>query len=486
MSQQADARTQHVGLFLNPVAQRRVDFQAACGDQFGRLFVADSTEQAEHILSQEQVGLLVIDLERFDRGIDLSALGVLIKHRNRAPVMLLCPFAGAGWLPELMAFGPLDYVIGPVMDAELNQRLASHFESAQISQEADVPELRHLLAMGSRVQRAVVEVDDQGELAARVCAALCHWPGVAHAAMFELADNGELALAAQHSTAGLDLARILPPAEPLLQSPSRHAFPGLLAARTGEFAYLDAPEKSGRPELAIALREMGVEMAIGVPIVSRGPGAPLGAISLMFDRRHLLSADELSTLAELAQLAGFGLRMAEMSRDGEQLLARLTDLATTDALTGVANRRRGEALLEREIKRARRYKAPLALIAFDIDHFKDINDRYGHPCGDAALRIVGEATQASLRDSDLLARSGGDEFLVVAAHTYAIDGLKMAEKIRQSIAHTAFPGCDRLTISLAVAQLREEESADSLMLRVTAALARAKRAGRNCVELAMQ
>jgi diguanylate cyclase (GGDEF)-like protein len=483
MPQQADARTQHVGLFLNPIAQRRVDFQAACGDQFGRLFVADGTEQAEHILSQEHVDLLVIDLEHFDRGIDLAAIGALIKRRDSAPVMLVCPFATAGWLPELMAFGPLEYVIGPVMDAELNQRLAAQFLCAHISQ---APELRHLLAMRSRVQQAVVDVDDQGELAARLCAALCNWPGALHAAMFELAESGELALAAQHSPAGLDLARILPSAESLLQSPLRHAFPGLLAACTGEFAYFDAPEKSGHPEMAIALREMGVEMAIGVPILSRGPGAPLGAISLMFDRRHLLSQDELSTLADLAQLAGFGLRMAEMSRDGEQLLARLTELATTDALTGVANRRRGEELLEREIKRASRYKAPLALIAFDVDHFKDINDRYGHPCGDAALCIVGETTQASLRGSDLLARSGGDEFLVVAAHTDAIDGLKMAEKIRRAIAHTAFPGCDRLTISLAVAQLREEESADSLMVRVNAALARAKRAGRNCVELAMQ
>lgn len=486
MPQQADARIQQVGLFLNPVAQRRVDFQAACGDQFGRLFVADSTEQAEHILSQEHVNLLVIDLGCFERGIDLAALGTLIKHRNSAPVMLVCPFDTASWLTELAAFGPLDYVIGPVMKPELNQRVAAHFSSAQTGRDAGASELLHLLAMRSRMQRAVVDVDDQNELAERICTALCAWPGVVHAAMFSLSETSELALAAQHSSASIDLARLLPSADPLLQSPLRHAFPGLLAAGAGEVTYLDAPEKSGQPELAIALREMGVEMAIGVPILPRGPGAPLGAISLMFDRHHLLSPDELSTLAELAQLAGFGLRMAEMARDGEQLLARLTDLATTDALTGVPNRRRGEALLEQEIKRARRYKAPLALIAFDIDHFKDINDRYGHPCGDAALRIVGEATQAWLRGSDLLARSGGDEFQIVAAHTNAIDGLKMAEKIRHAISHTTFPGCDRLTISLAVAQLAEEESADSLMLRVSAALARAKRAGRNCVELAMQ
>ena len=469
MSQQADARNQQVGLFLNPVAQRRVDFQSACGHQFGRLFVAEDAAQAANILGQEPVDLLIIDLERFDRGIDAAALGALVTQRGGAPVMLVCPHDAAGWLSELMAFGPLDYVIGPVTDAELNRRLAAPPPAAEGA------DLSNLLALRSRFQQAVVDVDDQVELAGRACAALGAWPGVMHAAMFVRAESGQMELAAQHSPAHIDLPAPLP-----------RAFPGLLAAATGEFVCLDAPEKAGDAELELTLRNMGAAMIVGVPILARGPAAPLGSMSLMFDRAHSLSPEELATLADLAQLAGFGLCVAEMHRDGEQLLARLTDLATTDALTGVANRLRGEALLEQEIKRARRYKTPLALIAFDIDHFKAINDRYGHPCGDAALRIVGETTYGELRTSDLLARTGGDEFQIVATHTNAIDALKIAEKIRAAIAATAFPGCDRLTVSLAVAQVADDESADSLMLRVNAALARAKRAGRNCVELAMQ
>ncbi|MFC0131820.1 GGDEF domain-containing protein [Massilia eurypsychrophila] len=481
MSQQADAITQQVGLFLNPVAQRRVDFQASCGKQFGRLFLAEDAEQAAHILSQQQIDLLVIDLEHFDRSLDLETVGALVRQRNGAPVLLVCAFSTAGWLVELMASGPLDYVIGPVRADELNQRLASLASVAA----SGADELRRLLAMGSHVQQAVQGGDDQRALAVRICAALCAWPGVVHAAMFE-ASAGELALSAEHSPSGLDLERILASTDSLSQSSVRHVFPGLLAAFTGELALLDAPEKAGDPQLAQALLGIGAGMAIGVPILATGPGAPLGAISLLFARAHVFTSDELATLSDLAQLAAFGLRLDEMSRDAEQLVARLTGLATTDALTGVANRRRGEELLEQEVKRARRYRAPLALIAYDIDHFKDINDRYGHPCGDAALRIVGETTQAALRASDLLARSGGDQFQIVAAHTNAIDALKMAEKIRVAIAGTAFPGCDRLTISLAVAQLGDQESADSLMLRVSAALARAKRAGRNCVELAMR
>jgi len=83
-------------------------------------------------------------------------------------------------------------------------------------------------------------------------------------------------------------------------------------------------------------------------------------------------------------------------------------------------------------------------------------------------------------------RSGGEEFHIIAPHTSAIDGLKVAEKIRHAIELTPIPGCDHLTVSLGVAQLGDGESGDSLTQRADAAMARAKRAGRNCVELAMQ
>ena len=144
-----------------------------------------------------------------------------------------------------------------------------------------------------------------------------------------------------------------------------------------------------------------------------------------------------------------------------------------------------EVLLEKEVKRARRYALPLAMISFDIDRFKDINDRYGHPCGDMALRTVAAAVLAVLRSTDMLVRAGGEEFQIIAPHTSAIDGLTMAEKIRATVAATPIPGCDRLTISLGVAQLADQESGDGMTVRVNAAMARAKRAGRNCVELAM-
>ena len=485
MSQQGAARPRNVGLFLNPVPERRVQFQADSGDQFGHLFVAADADEAARILAQEHIDLLIIDLDRFDRGIDSAPLGELVRQRNGAPVLLLCAYGCGSWLTGLMRFGPLDYLVAPIGAEVVDLHIAAHFARNRPGRD-EAAELRGLIALRNGLLAAIAGIDDPTELARAVCAALVRWPGVIHAAMFETSERGELTMAAQESPLGIDLGRILDPTVALLDSPLRHVFPALIAACDGEFAWLDEPAKCGDPAVIKTLAEMNVEMVVGVPIAARGPGAPLGALSLMFDRSRHLSVDELDTLEALAREVALGLRLAEMSRDAEQLLARLTDLATTDALTGVSNRRRGEALLEQEIKRARRYATPLALITIDIDHFKAINDRYGHPVGDAALRVLAQAIRAELRSSDWLARSGGDEFQIVATHTNAIDGLKMAEKIRAAIGATIFPGFDRLSVSMAVAQAGADESADGLMVRAAAALARAKRAGRNCVELAMQ
>lgn len=483
LQQDQNARHQ-VGLFLNPVGQRRVEFQAVCGEQFGRLFLADGTEQASLLLAQQPVDLLVIDLECFDRSFDAEALGQLVAQRGAARTLVLCPFDNAGWLPELMAYGPLAYAVSPVLDEDLPQVVAAQFDAAAPEANGE-GQLLALLATGARLQEAVAEVDDLEKMADRLCAALGSLPGVVHASLFHMRDMGELQLEAQHSTIGLNLARVLNRTDRLLQSPLRHAFPGLLAACTGEMALLDAPAKCGEPELALALIDSRVDMVLGLPLPVSRTGAQRGAVCLMFERAYQFSSAEMSSFAGFAQLAGFGLRMAEISRENEQLMGRLSHMATTDALTGLVSRRHGEYLLELEVRRARRYKLPLALIVFDIDRFKAINDQYGHPVGDAAIRAVAEAAQAALRNSDVLVRSGGEEFQIIAPHTSAIDALKVAEKIRVAIAGTDIPGCDKVTVSLGVGQVSDQETPDALTVRVETALERAKRAGRNCVELAM-
>ena len=468
--------SQQVGVFLNPVAQRRVDFQSLCGARFDRLFLADGAEQASELLAQQHTDLLVIDLERFDRSFDLAALGALIAQRAGVRTLLLCPFASCGWLPDLLAFGPAAYAITPIGDDELCEVVARQLAGAPLPH----ADLTALLAARDRLQTALGAGDDSAGAAEQVCAALSGYGGVIQAALFLRAGEGELYLAAQHSASRFNLVQILSRSDRLLQSPLRHVLPGLLAACSGEMALLDAPAKAGDPELALTLLDRGVEMILGVPL-----GGEAGALCLMFGERRQFAPEEIRAFATLAQLAGAALAMEALRRENGQLRGQLAHLATIDALTGVCNRRHGEHLLEQEIRRSRRYKVPVALIAFDIDRFKAINDQFGHPVGDMALCTLADVTRGALRGSDVLVRSGGQEFLVIAPHTSAIDALKMAEKIRMTVAETDIAGCDRITVSLGVAQVADQESADALMVRVSTALARAKRAGRNCVELAM-
>jgi len=490
MHQEDGSREHYTGLYVNPVGQRRADFQHDCSGLFAQLRVASGAEQAGEMLAQEAPDLLILDLERCEIGLDLASLGALVTARAQAgaPVLVLCPFTNAGWLQALMAYGAIDYAIGPLRHQQLRSLLDARLRAGFVAPAPSTPgeeALRGLMALHAAGQAALADADDSERFAERLCAVLGAWPGVLHAALFQQRD-GDLHLEAEHGLPGLRLNALLKTGTRLLGSPLRHAFPGLVAATSGEFTLLDSLDKAGEPELAERLDGFGVRTVLGVPIPGAGPGGPRGSLCLLFDHVRPFSHAQLSALEQLAALAGFGLRMAEAGRENEALLARVTHLATTDALTDVANRRHGEALLEGEIRRARRYRLPLALIAFDIDRFSIVNDTFGHPVGDVALRAVADTARALLRSSDVLIRSGGEEFQIIAPHTSAIDGLAMAEKLRAAIEQVEIPGCDHVTISLGVAQLGESESGDSLAVRVHAALARAKRAGRNCVELAMQ
>ena len=476
---------EQTAIYLSPMAQRRAEFGDACASLFARLHLADSADVAASLLAREQPDLLVIDLDRFEPSIDLEALGDLVARRAGAPVLLLCPFAGAAWLPALMAHGPVHYAVTPLDAAALRAAVSTRLAQPQ-APSGGAAGLRTLLDLRARVQAALDEAEDAHTLSEALCAALCAWPGVLHAGVFLLKEGNDLQLEAQQGPEGLLLGALLQRTDRLLQAPLRHAFPGLLAAAGGAAALIEVPEQSGEPALADGLRAHGVAMALGLPIPADGPGTPRGALSLLFGAARELAPDEWATLQDVARLAAFGLRLVAIGQENEHLMARLTYISTTDALTGVANRRHGEELLEKEIKRARRYRVPLALLSFDIDRFKAVNDTYGYPVGDVALRTVADTARAVLRASDILVRSGGEEFHIIAPHTSAIDGLKMAEKVRVAIEQAEIPGCDHVTVSLGVAQLGEQESGDSLTQRTDAALARAKRAGRNCVELAMQ
>ena len=154
-------------------------------------------------------------------------------------------------------------------------------------------------------------------------------------------------------------------------------------------------------------------------------------------------------------------------------------MATTDRLTGLVNRRGLERAIHHELLRLRRYQTPISFVLFDIDHFKNINDDHGHVAGDEVLRQVASAIALSVCETDLVARWGGEEFLVVLPATAHTGALICAEKIRVAVASVGDKVGFPVTISGGVYQPGPGESISDLLTHADARLYEAKRTGRN-------
>ncbi|GAB3462348.1 sensor domain-containing diguanylate cyclase [Azotobacter salinestris] len=164
-----------------------------------------------------------------------------------------------------------------------------------------------------------------------------------------------------------------------------------------------------------------------------------------------------------------------------QVERELRQQARLDGLTGLLNRRSGELQLERAHQAAREGCQSFCVMLADIDHFKGINDTWGHPAGDAVLQAVAALLQSSVRATDSVARWGGEEFLLVLPCCEVAAANKLAERIRERLDRTPQPGVGRITLSIGVAQARQGESLTDLVERVDKALYRAKQEGRNRV-----
>ncbi|WP_421864365.1 GGDEF domain-containing protein [Motiliproteus sp.] len=164
-----------------------------------------------------------------------------------------------------------------------------------------------------------------------------------------------------------------------------------------------------------------------------------------------------------------------------QQIEHLSQLATTDSLTGIYNRRYFVDALSKETYRSRRYHEKLSVILFDIDRFKQVNDRFGHNVGDTVLIEITHRVREVIRDSDLLARYGGEEFMLLAPNTSGLTATQMAEKIRLQLQQNEIQGVGTITASFGVSEYRSNEVPHDLLTRVDQALYRAKSSGRNTV-----
>jgi diguanylate cyclase (GGDEF)-like protein len=216
-----------------------------------------------------------------------------------------------------------------------------------------------------------------------------------------------------------------------------------------------------------------IHRGLAVPLIS--PAGAVGTLCVYTrdpDRRF--DADEGRRLAELAGGASTAIENARQFRDARQQ-------ADLDALTGLHNRRYFHETLARECARAHRYQRRLALIVFDIDDFKEVNDRVGHLAGDAVLAEAAERVRSVVRSADIACRVGGDEFAVVLPES----GLEQAEQLfgRLQVAISGRPigQAGRLQISAGVAELKPEDDSVSFFELADEALYRAKSAGKNRV-----
>jgi len=201
----------------------------------------------------------------------------------------------------------------------------------------------------------------------------------------------------------------------------------------------------------------------------------LGELALT--RRQRFIEQELILIEQLAAMLAISLRNAWRFSEAQTA-------ALTDTITGLGNRRLMDQELVRELHRARRHSSSFSVILCDLDHFKRVNDTYGHVNGDRILATAAQVVQASVRSSDACYRFGGEEMAVLLPSTGLDDACIVAERIRVNIARSplvADPYEIRVTTSAGVSSFTTDDTVATLVQRADAALYRAKRQGRNCV-----
>ena len=299
-----------------------------------------------------------------------------------------------------------------------------------------------------------------------------------------------------HSIAGNLKKMTTHPSHPRINPESQQRFASKVLALTGvlqttleinELINLFAKELSGFVRFdgaSYQLPKLQIDISVG-SLTNHScqyqllvTGEALGEIRLF--RFYPFSKKELETIENLLSGLLYPLRNAI-------LYHRAVQTALIDPLTGVKNRSTMHDAIQREIKLARRHGGSLSVVLLDIDHFKRVNDEHGHLYGDQALRAVAQCVQKTIRDSDLLFRYGGEEFMILLSGTGPEGGALLAERIRQEVENmSSFSNKDiQLTVSLGITSLRGEPDATDLLLeRADAALYRAKQEGRNRVEFA--
>ncbi len=238
--------------------------------------------------------------------------------------------------------------------------------------------------------------------------------------------------------------------------------------------------------LAVAGIVLVISLLVAYALVSRLQGAITGPVTGLVRLMERISRDkDFSMRAEITgpdELSSLALGFNDMLSTIQERDRELERQATIDSLTGIFNRLKFNEVFDREIQEALRYKQRLSLIMFDIDHFKSINDTYGHLMGDTLLKEVVRLISANIRNVDIFSRWGGEEFVILSPNNELKSAQQLAEKLRVQIEKHDFSCPCKMTCSFGLTQFRENDTADSFIIRADDALYRAKGRGRNSVE----
>ena len=230
------------------------------------------------------------------------------------------------------------------------------------------------------------------------------------------------------------------------------------------------------PDAADSADGAAVHAGLAVPL--SGEEGEIGYLTVYArSRTRSFGEEDVFELEELARRAGPAIENAHRFREARQL-------ADLDALTGLHNRRYFHETLQREVARAHRYSRRLALIVFDVDDFKAINDRIGHLAGDAVLAEASDRVRSVVRSADIACRVGGDEFAVILPESTLDDADQLYRRLLEAVSSRPIGGAGRLQISAGIGELRADEDATRFFQRGDEALYRAKEAGKGQVAAA--
>ena len=229
-------------------------------------------------------------------------------------------------------------------------------------------------------------------------------------------------------------------------------------------------------EIADIYIPLGVTEVISVPL--KTPKGIIGAITLILTKKEKSLHLDQDFFYYLGEQIGLVLHNAF-------LYEKISALAHTDPLTGLKNRRSMMEILKQENVRTRRHERSFSLVMADLDHFKRINDSYGHDCGDEVLKAAASLICRECRESDTVCRWGGEEFLILLIETEPAKAALIMDRLRRQIEKLRLPcmGDDGLTISMGVSSYRRDESIEQMIARADEALYNAKRNGRNRIEI---